>query len=61
MKGQIARYWSDIVEGTTNHGKGDSATQQAKFKKLIKKVNVKYFGKDAADDQKTAMLHGELQ
>ena len=61
LKGRIARYWSDIVEGTTNHSRGDSATQQAKFLKLIKKVNVKYFGKDAADDQKTAMLRGELR
>ncbi|KAL3778851.1 hypothetical protein HJC23_001462 [Cyclotella cryptica] len=56
LKGRIARYWRDIIEGTTNHGKGEPATQQAKFKKLIKKVNMKYFGKDAADDQKTAML-----
>lgn len=44
-----------------NHTKGDPITQQAKFKNFIKKVNVKYFGKDAADDQKTAMLQGELQ
>jgi hypothetical protein len=61
LKGRIGRIWRDTVESTTNHGKGDSATQQAKFKKLIKKVNMKYFGKDAADDQKTAMLRGELR
>ena len=52
MKGRIASYWSNIIEGTTNQGKGDSAMQQAKFKKLIKKVNAKFFGKDIADDRK---------
>jgi hypothetical protein len=35
--------------------------QQGKFKKLIQKVNMKYLGKDAADNQKIAMQRGELQ
>jgi hypothetical protein len=39
LKGRIARYWNDIVESATNHAKGDSNAQQAKFEKLIKKVN----------------------
>ena len=36
------------------------ATQQARFKKLIKKVNMSYIGMDAADIQKIAMLVDEL-
>ena len=61
LGGRIERYWSNIVEATTNHATGNTNAQQAKFKKLIQKVNVKYLGKDAADDQKIAMQCGELQ
>jgi hypothetical protein len=61
LGGRIKRYWSDIVEGATNHATGNSAAQQAKFKKLIQKVNMKYLGKDAADDHKIAMQRGELR
>ncbi len=38
----------------------NTATQLARFKKLIQKVNVKYLGRDMADVQKVAMLLGEL-
>ena len=43
-----------------NHTKGDFTTQPKEFKKLITKVNARYFVKDATDDLKTAMLWREL-
>ena len=39
----------------------NTAMQQARFKKLIQKVNVKYLGRDVADVQKDSMLMGKLR
>ena len=38
----------------------NTATQLARFKKLIQKVNTKYLGRDVTDVQKDAMLLCEL-
>jgi hypothetical protein len=55
LKGQSAKYWKDIVEGVRTHNSGDSDVQRKKFKKLIQRVNSKYLGKDAIEEQRDAM------
>ena len=50
----------DIVEGVRTHNSGNSDVQRKKFKKLIQKVNLKYLGKDAIEEQRDAMEYGNL-
>ena len=61
LEGRCEQYWHDIVETARNHNAGDSDAQRKKFKKLIQKVNTKYLGKDAIEDQREAMEFGELK
>jgi hypothetical protein len=61
LEGRCEKYWSDIVESARNHNAGDALIQRKKFKKLIQKVNSKYLGKEAIDDQRDAMEFGELK
>ena len=61
LKGRCETYWNDIVEGIRNHNVGEPDAQRKKFKKLIQKVNSKYLGKDAIEDQRDAMEFGELK
>ena len=60
LKGRSAKYWTDIVEGACTHNSDDSSVQRKKFKKLIQKVNSKYLGKDAIEEQRDAMEYGNL-
>jgi hypothetical protein len=60
LEGQSEKYWTDIVEGVHTHSWGDSDVQRKKFKKLIQKVNSKYLGKDAIEEQCDAMEYGDL-
>ena len=54
------KYWADIIEGIRTHNFGDSNAQRKRFKKLIQKVNSKYPGKDAIEEQRDAMEYGDL-
>jgi hypothetical protein len=55
LEGRSAKNWKDIVEGVRTHNSGDSDVQRKKFKKLIQRVNSKYLGKDAIEEQRDAM------
>jgi len=61
LEGRCQQYWHDIVEAARNHNAGDYDTQRKKVKKLIQKVNTKYLGKDAIEDQREVMEFGELK
>ena len=54
-------YWIDIIAGICNHNSGDSDAQCKKFKRLIQKVNPKYLGKEAIEEQCDAMELGDLK
>ena len=60
LEGRSEKYWTDIVEGVRTHNSGDSDVQRKRFKKLIQKVNSKYLGKDAIEEQRDAMEYGDL-
>ena len=49
LRGCIGCYWSDIIKGAMITAMANAAMQQARFKKLILKVNTKYLGRDVAD------------
>jgi hypothetical protein len=61
LQGRCAKYWKDIVEAVRSHNSGDSEIQRKKFKKLIQKVNSKYLGRDAIEEQRDAMEFGDLK
>ena len=60
LEGRIAKYWTDIIEGVRAHNSGDADAQRKKFKRLLQKVNSKYLGKDAIEEQRDAMEYGDL-
>jgi hypothetical protein len=44
-----------------NHNSSESDVQRKKFKKLTQKVNSKYLGKDAIEEQRDVMEFGNLK
>ena len=61
LEGRCADVWAEVVETVRNHGAGDETAQRNKFRKLIQKMNARYLGEDAYDDQRDAMEKGELK
>ena len=60
LEGRIETIWCDKAEDITHAAVGNADAQERKCKAFIQAVNLKYLGKNAADDQKDAMSDGEL-